>query len=40
MSNFQTRNITRLRDSKIKTHKHKTKTRDVQDKHGNGSLLC
>ncbi len=31
--NFQTKNKTRLRDSK-------TKTRNVQDKHGNIFLLC
>jgi hypothetical protein len=31
--NFQIRNKTRLHDSK-------TKTQNVQDKHGNKSLLC
>ncbi len=39
-SNFQTRNKTRLCDSKIRTQKHKTRTRDVQNKRENESLLC
>ncbi len=39
-SNLQTRNKTRLCDSKTKTCEPWTKTQDVQDKHENGSLLC
>ncbi len=39
-SNFQTRNKTRLCDSKIKTQELRTRTRNVQDQHENGSLLC
>jgi hypothetical protein len=39
-SNFQTRNETILCNSKTKTQKHKTRTRDVQNKRENESLLC
>ncbi len=41
-SNFQTRNQTKLCDSKIKTQELqiRTRTRNVQDKHENKFLLC
>jgi hypothetical protein len=39
-SNFQTRNKTRLCDSKIKTQDLITRTRDVHDKCEDESLLC
>jgi hypothetical protein len=39
-SNFQTRNNLRLCDSKTKTQEPITRTRDVQNKCENGSLLC
>jgi len=38
--NFQTRNNTWLCDSKIKTQELSSRTRSVQDQHGNKSLLC
>jgi hypothetical protein len=38
--NFQTRNKTKLCDSKIRTHEKKTKTRDVQNKYENEFSLC
>jgi hypothetical protein len=37
---FQIKNKTRLCDQKTKIQKLKTRTRDVQDKRENGSLLC
>jgi hypothetical protein len=39
-SNFQTRNKTRLYDSKIKTQELGTRTRYVQNKRKKKSLLC
>jgi hypothetical protein len=39
-SNFQTRNKTKLCDSKTKTQELQTKTTDVQNKHENKYLLC
>jgi hypothetical protein len=39
-SNFQTRNKTRLCNLKIRTQEHKTRTRDMQKKRENRSLLC
>ncbi len=38
--NFQTRNKTRLHDSKIKTQELRIRTRDVRDKCENGSLYA
>jgi hypothetical protein len=38
--NFQTRNKTRLCDSKIRTQELKTKTQDVKKKRENEFLLC
>jgi hypothetical protein len=39
-SKFQTRNTTRLCDSKIRTQELKIRTRDVQNRHENEYLLC
>jgi hypothetical protein len=38
--NFQTRNKTRLCDSKIRTQKPITKTQNVQNKCENGFFFC
>jgi hypothetical protein len=39
-SNFQTKNKTRLCDSKTKTQELRTRTWGMQDQHENKSLLC
>ncbi len=38
--NFQSKNKTRLCDSKIKTQEIRTRTRNVHDQPGNKYLLC
>ncbi len=39
-SNFQTKNKTRLNDSKIITQDLRIRTQDVKNKHEDGCLLC